>query len=383
VWDNVNAFASAVGDLQLVFGLNGGPGPREDLQWTSANAEVLVNYTTKNGFPVAGWELGNEPNLYLFNFKEYISGEQLAADFGVAREMLAKAGSNAFLAGIDAAYQLPVVGEIFPTYQKFMEAGGGQSVDLVTFHFYPMVSYRLFDPKLDPWLATPTKMIETGTLDLIDKPLELTLEYARLYGPPGLSIWLGETGGASGGGQPNVSNAFCDTLWWLDELGQMAEKGVSVVCRQTLAGSDYGLLADTDFSARPDWYASVLFKLLVGTGVLSADSDVATTRSYAYCGKCPGGAGDAVLVLINTADAEATVVVAGLDGDVARSDYLLTADSLSSLTVSINGMAMETHPSVAPDLKPVAGQGNGFSLTAYSALFSVVHGGAPDACTCP
>ena len=41
---------------------------------------------------------------------------------------------------------------------QFMEAGGGQSVDLVTFHFYPMVSYRLFDPKLDPWLATPTKV---------------------------------------------------------------------------------------------------------------------------------------------------------------------------------------------------------------------------------
>ena len=59
-----------------------------------------------------------------------------------------------------------------------------------------------------------------------------------------------------------------------------------------------------------------------------------------------------MLVLINTADAEATVVVAGLDGGVARSDYLLTADSLSSRTSAcdcVDGLDFTFHaPHTAP-----------------------------------
>jgi heparanase 1 len=79
--------------------------------------------------------------------------------------------------------------------------------------------------------------------------------------------WLTETGHALYGGEPNVSDTFVSTLWWLDELGLLAREGVARVFRQSLIGANYGLLDEKTLEPRPDFYASFLWKRLMGTWV--------------------------------------------------------------------------------------------------------------------
>ena len=57
-------------------------------------------------------------------------------------------------------------------------------------------------------------------------------------------LWVGEAGGASGGGHPGVTDSYASGLWWLPALGEKAKSGHSVYCRQDLVGGDYGLLHD-------------------------------------------------------------------------------------------------------------------------------------------
>jgi|EP01043_Picozoa_sp_COSAG02_P026690 hypothetical protein len=57
-------------------------------------------------------------------------------------------------------------------------------------------------------------------------------------------LWVGEAGGASGGGRLGLTDAYASGLWWLPALGEKAKSGHSIYCRQDLVGGDYGLLHD-------------------------------------------------------------------------------------------------------------------------------------------
>lgn len=101
---------------------------------------------------------------------------------------------------------------------------------------------------------------------------------------PGRPIWLTETGSASGGGAPGLSNSFVGGFLWLDKLGVAAAGGVDVVARQTLYQSCYALL-DPDLQPNPDYWLSLLYKRVVGGRVLRLHMPAAppTLRLYAHC----------------------------------------------------------------------------------------------------
>eukprot|EP01043_Picozoa_sp_COSAG02_P037882 COSAG02_NODE_2878_length_7829_cov_2.286287_2_plen_319_part_00 len=63
-WDGINAFATAAG-WDIVFGLNALKGweGSSNWAWDPTNAQELIEYTVRQGYPVVGWELGNEPGL--------------------------------------------------------------------------------------------------------------------------------------------------------------------------------------------------------------------------------------------------------------------------------------------------------------------------------
>src|SRR5919201_613535 len=104
----------------------------------------------------------------------------------------------------------------------------------------------------------------------VDSRWAQLVERARTQYSPGAEVWLGESGNAQCGGEPGVSDALAGTLWWVDQLGALARRGQRVVFRQTLVGSDYGLLDDQTLDPRPDYWASILWKRVMGTKVLSA-----------------------------------------------------------------------------------------------------------------
>jgi len=324
-WEQIADFSRAL-DFPLLFTLNAGPATRDAKgAWTSANAAPLV----AAGAPVAVWELGNEINAFplMHGLTHGVSGEQLGADIRAARAVLDGAGSRARLAAPACAYW-PVLGEVHGVLQDALRHGG-DALQIVTWHYYPQQSRRC---PAAVRRAGPEVLLDPDHLDELARWAKV-VRTARDASAPKAELWLGETGNAQCGGEPGVSDAFAGSLWWIDELGLAAATGHRVVVRQSLVGSDYGLLDPETLEPRPDYWASLLWKRAMGTRVLRTRSGSRMVRAYAHCA-ASGPPGAVALALVNLdRDAPAAVSVpwplAGATGSV------VTAPSLDSRTVSI------------------------------------------------
>jgi heparanase 1 len=214
----------------------------------------------------------------------------------------------------------------------------------VTWHFYPTESDRT-PIQLVP--ATEKTMLDPGTLDEASKWAKEVVGWRDLY-QPASSVWLGETGPAQCGGQPGLSDTFASAFWWLDQLGSLARQGVALQVRQTLAGADYGMLAD-DFSPNPDFWGSLLWKSLMGEGVLQVDvtGGDGLVRAYAHETAARAGApsGSATLLLLNLSTTKTeTVQLANLTAST-WTEYVVTAPTPTSKTISLNGVPLALTPS--------------------------------------
>lgn len=311
----LSALASFAFDLNvtLVFGLNGGGGPRSwstnGEAWTADNARELIQWTAAK-YPTLEtmWELGNEPNLY-FESAHVVSGKQLAADF---RTLASVASPTARLAGVDAAYQFPWGGELLPTTNEFAIHNGSAYASALTYHFYPLLGKRLV-PFSDVWLATPERAVSERVFARSARVMGGVAAIGAAHGFR--EVWLGEFALAAFGGAANVSDAWVGTFYYLETLGHAARLGLGAVMRQDLSGARYGLIDRATLTPCPDYWAVLLWKRLMGTGVLAPtrepggralrdnDDDAdgekpAGLRTYAHC--VPGGgSGGATLLFIN------------------------------------------------------------------------------------
>jgi heparanase 1 len=337
-WGQIADFSRALG-FPLLFTLNAGPATRDAKgAWTSGNASTLVAEAARDpqGDPVAAWELGNEINAYplMHGLTRGVSGEQLAADTRAARSFLDGAGSQARLAAPASAFW-PVLGEIHGVMEDALRHGGSH-LQIVTWHYYPQQSRRC---PAAVRRAGPEVLLDPGHLDEFARWAKV-VRTARDAFAPRAELWLGETGNAQCGGEPGVSDAFAGSLWWIDELGLAARTGHRVVVRQSLVGSDYGLLDPETLEPRPDYWASLLWKRAMGTRVLRAEAHgSAQVRAYAHCA-ASGPAGSTALAVVNLdGDAPAEVIVPWPLAGAAAS--VVTAPSLDSRAISINGEAPE------------------------------------------
>ena len=113
---------------------------------------------------------------------------------------------------------------------------------------------------------------------------------------PGKPFWNTETADAACGGNA-WAGTFLDSFRYLDQLGRLARQEVDVVIHNTLVASDYGLLDEDSFEPKPNFWAALLWRRLMGTTVLDAGiANEAGMHVYAHCLRgVPGGV--AVLVL--------------------------------------------------------------------------------------
>ena len=378
MWDPIGRFALDAG-YDLFFTLNAGPGPRGARKvWRPDNARDLIAYTTAHGYPVRIWELGNEINAYPIIFKRFffVRAKRYAADMATLRALVGELDPHAAIAGPSSAFW-PILGEmLMPILPNFLEARIGRP-DIVTWHYYPQESRRCPIAIRRAGLET---MLSAPRLDdakhWSDHVLALRDKYA-----PRSDVALGETGNAQCGGEPGVSDRFVAGLWWLDELGLMARAGQKFVVRQTLSGSEYGLIDDATLAPNPDYWNSLLWKRLMGPRVLAVATEAGpharrqaaspTPRVYAHC--TPGRPGAAAALLLNIDPARALVFrfpdFAGQRAEV----YRLTAPDLASKTILLNGAALATGDDGAPPaLTPAAGDGTGsFPIAPASYAFVV------------
>jgi heparanase 1 len=351
-WDGVNAFAAAL-DYRVLFTLNAGPGPRDANDvWQPDNARALLEYTRTKRYPVALWDFGNESNAYpvTMSLGYRVGASALARDVAAARALVSATTPGALLAAPSSAYW-PVIGEFLPIYEDFLAAGGGESIDVVTWHYYPQQSRRcLFATRR----ASPNRMLDPATLNEVDAWAS-RVEAERDAHAKGKPVWLGESGNAQCGGEPGVSDAFVSGFWWLDELGRMARRGQPVLVRQTLSGSNYGLVDEDTLAPRPDYWTAVLWRRLVGARVLDASAgEDSLLRIYAHCTRA--GAPDATpgavtVAVVNLDPASGVSLVLDAFGETADV-YELSSRDLASSEIRLNGAPLAAEDDGAPPPLP-------------------------------
>jgi heparanase len=343
-WDALNAFAQRLG-LKVVFTLNDGPANRDSAgQWNGANAADLLAYTAQKEYPVSVWELGNEVNNFWFVFgpKNQITTAQYAQDLLKVRQLVNQITPTARLGGQGSMFW-PVLGEPLNFFYGFMPAylqQSGAVVDIVSWHYYPQQSRR---GPVATRRASPARLLDPANLDeagyWADK-----LRVWRDSNAPGKPLWLGETGNAQFGGEPGLSDVYLADLWWLDELGLMARKGMQVVVRQTISGSNYGLIDDVTLAPRPDYWASLLWKRLMGPQVYAASAvGAGANRLRVYAQAAPDGQLGMVLINLDP-EQNAAVSLPWLKGK-AYTLYSVTAQDIFGQEVALNGRPLRLAPS--------------------------------------
>jgi hypothetical protein len=165
----------------------------------------------------------------------------------------------------------------------------------------------------------------------------------------------------------------------LNALGLLARHGLSVFVRQTLSGSDYGLIDDATLTPNPDYWAALLWHRLMGTRILATHLRHAPARLRVYAACARGERGTTLLAL--NLDPRASVTVSLPPSTGAKHIYLVTAPRLLGRQTDLNGQRLGTTASGAvPALPGKSSRAPHVKLPAASYAFLVEPGVGPAAC---
>jgi hypothetical protein len=326
-WKGVIDFAGDV-DAKILTSMAIGPGARDAAGlWKSDQARRLFAYTKSLGGKIAAVEFMNEPNARLGAPKGY-DARAYGRDFKAFRAFVRESEPGPIVLGPGS------VGETAASQDgsgaistRDMLAASGPDIDAFSYHYYGAASQRCAGISVMPQ-TTPAAALSEEWLSRTDQARAF---YQKLRDEfePGRPMWLTETADAACGGNPWAST-FLDTFRYLDQLGRLAKAGVQVVAHNTLAASDYGLLDEKTFAPRPNYWAALLWRQLMGATVL--DAGVQQGRHiYAHCQRAVPGA--VTILIINTDKTAAVSVLL----PAASERYVLSADELESAQVKLNG----------------------------------------------
>ncbi len=330
-WKGVIDFARTV-DARLVTSFATGAGTRDASGvWTPAQAEKLIAATQALGGNIAAAEFMNEPDLAAIGgAPASYDAASFGRDIAVFAPFLKRASSETSLLG-PGTVSTGESGDALGSGKLL--AATGPVFDAISFHYYGALSPRC-SKAVPPAAARDSNALSQDWLSGIDSAASF---YANLRDrfAPGKPLWITETADAACGGNP-WSSTFLDSFRYLDTLGRMAKRQVQVVMHNTLAASDYGLLEEKDFAPRPNYWAALLWRKLMGTIVLDAGS-VAVPGLYLYAHCLRDKAGGVTLLAINTD--RATRRSLELSGSASR--YTLTAARLTDTRVRLNGRELK------------------------------------------
>ncbi len=330
-WRSLIAFATAVNaDIVTSFAISAGTRDANG-NWTSEQAKRWLDATRAARGRIAAVEFMNEPTLAAKNGAPAgYDAMRYGQDFKTFYAFIRQDAPGTLVLGPGA------IGEKVDTpllrAADLFAASEPDVVDAVSYHHYGALSQRCAasgaqtraDAALsEQWLA------RTDAALAFVRPL-------RDRFAPRKPVWLTETADAACGGNPWAST-FLDSFRYLDQLGRLARQDVKVVMHNTLVWSDYGLLDEQSFRPRPNYWAALLWRRLMGRVVLDAGIEPREgLHLYAHCLRDePGGV---ALLAINTSRAQASVV--RLPREMGGRRYTLSAATLDAPQVRLNGQEL-------------------------------------------
>jgi len=333
-WRDVIDFSHAV-DAPIVTSFAISAGTRDaGGHWTSEQARQLLAFTQSVGGHLAATEFVNEPDLPAIGGAP--RGYDVAAyrrDFATFRAFMKRTAPDVAILG-------PGTSGTGADAASFFKAVAPH-VDAISYHYYGAVSARCGGDR------TPEAALSEEWLARTDKTLALYKALRDRFAA-GKPIWLTETGETACGGN-RWAATFADTFRYLDQLGRLAKAGVRVVIHNTLAASDYGLFDEQTRLPRPNYWAALLWRRLMGTTVL--DPGITARPGfhvYAHCARdAPGGI--ALLVINSDRNKPGELML-----PAAAQRYTLASDKLAAGSVRLNRTTLA--PDGADQLPPLTGE---------------------------
>jgi hypothetical protein len=335
-WKAVIDFARAA-SAEIVTSMATSSGVRDAAgRWQSDQARRLFAYTRSVGGRIAAAEFMNEPTLAAMGGAP--KGYDAAAygrDFKAFAAFIRASEADVMVLGPGSIGETMAPQSSPPSSSGFISTrdlltASGAGIDAFSYHHYGAVSQRCA-----PGQTTQEAALSEAWLASTGQTLAFYQSLRDEFAPD-KPMWLTETAEAACGGNPWAA-AFLDTFRYLDQLGRLARAGVQVVAHNTLAASDYGLLDEKTLRPRPNYWAALLWRRLMGTIVLGAGVHHGM-HLYAHCRR--GARGAVTLLAINT---DRTTAVT-LRLPAASERYTLSADDLQSAEVKLNGTALELGP---------------------------------------
>lgn len=336
-WKGVVDFAHAV-NAKIVTSFATSPGTRNAAGvWTPTEARKFLAYTKSIGGNIAAAEFMNEPTAAAMGGapKGYDAADY-GRDLAVFVPFIKKTAPSMIILGPGSVGE----GGVFtmPTGSGFIKSedllkAAGPVFDAFSYHFYGAASNRCASMGAGA-MTTAAAALSNEWFSRADT-VEAFYAGLRNKFEPGKPMWITETADAACGGNPWAST-FLDTFRYLDQHGSMAQKGVQVMMHNTLASSDYGLLDENTYAPRPNYWAALLWRKLMGTTVLNpGPSPAPNLHLYAQC--LPGTPGGVTLLVIN-ADRTASH---SLEVPISAERYTLTAKNLLDTHVELNGTELK------------------------------------------
>lgn len=335
-WKGVIDFAHAA-NARIVTSFAMSVGTRDAAGvWTPKVAQGFMDFTKSAGGSIAAAEFMNEPTFaQMGGGPKGYDAQAYARDFAVFQAWAKTNAPGMLIQGPGG------VGEGTPLAPSFMHLLTSESILKATGPVFDVVSYHSYGAVSSRCAALGTAMGTTPEAALSADWLSRAASEEQFYAAlrerfePGKPIWNSETGQAACGGD-RWASTFMDTFRYLNQLGSLARLGVQVQMHNTLNASDYGLLDEKTYAPRPDYWAALLWRKLMGTTVLDpGPSPSVNLHLYAHCLRNqPGG----VAVLAINADKDMAQTLQLPQG---AERYTLTAAHLMDPTVDLNGKQLE------------------------------------------
>jgi hypothetical protein len=335
-WKGVVDFSHTV-DAKIVTSFATGVGTRDTAGvWTDRQARRLLDFTTTIGGGIAAAEFMNEPTFAVMGGAP--KGYDAAAygrDFKRFRAFAKQAAPDMLILGPGSVGETTgswgvAYGDVPMLKTRDLLAASGTGMDAFSYHHYGATSQRCASMGMQ---TTADAALSEAWLRRTDETLAFYRQLRDEF-EPGKPFWLTETADAACGGNP-WARTFLDTFRYLDQLGRLAKQDVKVVIHNTLVASDYGLLTEKDFTPKPNYWAAVLWRRLMGTTVLESGIPIqAGLHVYAHCLR--GTPGGIALLALNTSRTDANAVELPTVADA----YTLTATHLEDQQILLNGRSL-------------------------------------------
>ncbi len=336
-WKGVVDFAHAV-NARIVTSFAISTGVRDAAGvWTPDQARKLLAYTRSVGGDIAAAEFFNEPTMPEYGGAPAgYAAAAYARDFAMFRpfaEAVAPGMRIVGPAGVGEAVLLPAMRPGAVSVLKtadLLSAAPRPVFDIFSYHFYGAASIRCASMGKGAQTTADAALSE----DWLARADRSHAFYGGLRDrfEPGKPAWVTEIADAACGGNPWAAT-FLDSFRYLDQLARLAKRGVQVAFHNTLAASEYGLLDQSTFAPRPNYWAALLWRRLMGPVVLDAGPSRPGLHLYAQCLR--GRPGGVALLAINLSRTQPESI--DLPASAERYTLAATRGELEDTHVQLNG----------------------------------------------